>query len=187
MPTSHANLGKTHLPWDPAATSFLRKCPPHTRQGQYPHRRKWCIQGRPPKGYRPGPRDMEHVWRHSGSSPLGEEVRLSSAGKRPAMSLNILQRAGLRNMGRQGPCVEVGACWRPSSQRVKQPTAQAAFLPARPPAGKDCIKPGQEMGCCLLVRISGALLGNVPSGGLPSLPAPTTLRPDSKENTRIHI
>lgn len=74
VPTSHANLGKTHLPWDPAATSFLRKCPPHTRQGQYPHRRKWRVQGRPPKGCRPGPGDMEHVWRHSGSPPLGEEA-----------------------------------------------------------------------------------------------------------------
>lgn len=51
-----------------------------------------------------------------------------------------------------------------STRRVKQPTAWA-FLPVRPASGVR-----REMGC-RLVRISGALLGSVPSGGLPPLPA----------------
>ena len=88
------------------------------------------------------------------------------------MLLNILQCLGLRITGAQHACAEGGACQRPGSQRVKQPTAQAAFLPARLPA-RTALSPARRWAAAFWFALAALCLAMFPLAGcLPSLPQP---------------
>lgn len=141
----------------------------------------------------PGPcfstEDIQNAWRHSRSLPQWGRCYDSQWGKtRDAATPHAVPKTEL------GGLDSVVLRWRVSAQGsaaegLSGRTAQATFLPA---ARKDCIKLGQEMGRCRppaarMVHISSALLGTVPSGGLPSLPAPPLSAPTQRKYQDPHI